>query len=310
MSLTFTVLASGSQGNASLVQAGDFGVLIDCGVGPKTLAARLKYAGLSWEHVNAIVLTHTHGDHWKERTLIRFCRSGVPLYCHPGHHGPLADCKAFTHLQAAGLIRSFHARKWFNLSPSLRCQALPIRHDSGATFGFRLETETRPFGPSCSLAYMTDLGTWDSVLAEALADVDLLALEFNHDVDMERSSGRGAHLVQRVLSDRGHLSNAQATALLKAVLRRSTPGRLQRVVQLHLSDECNCPNLAVQVARQALNEMACAAEVFAASQHEPSPCFHLTASAYLSPSRTTIAKRSSKKYSVSQSQPSLPGFDA
>jgi phosphoribosyl 1,2-cyclic phosphodiesterase len=309
MSLTLTVLASGSQGNASLVQAGDFGVLIDCGVGPRTLAARFKQAGLSWEQVNALVLTHTHGDHWKERTLVRFVQAGIPFYCHPGHHAPLADSEAFAQLQTAGLIRSFHARKWFELSPGLRCQALPIRHDSGATFGFRFERETENSGPGCSLAYLADLGTWDSALADALADVDLLALEFNHDVHMERTSGRGAYLIQRVLSDRGHLSNVQAKAFLKAILKRSTPGRLQRVVQLHLSDECNCPKLAAQVAREGLNEMASEAEVYTAFQHEPSPTFHLTASGPNPFMRSHSRKRSSRKHAVSQAQPSLPGFD-
>ena len=307
MSLKFTVLASGSQGNASLIQAGDFGVLIDCGISPRNLSVRLEQAALSWQHIHALILTHTHGDHWKERTLFRALKKAIPLYCHPGHHAPLTSSLAFTELKAAGLVRSFYARREFSLGPDLRCQALPIRHDSGATFGFRFESIAR-LDSRCSLAYLTDLGTWDSELAEAVANVDLLALEFNHDVEMERTSGRGTYLIKRVLGDRGHLSNAQAIAFVKAVLRRSVPGKLQRLVQLHLSDECNCPILASEVTRKALAELACDAELFTASQHEVSPVFHLQASAIPTFARARSLRRSIRNNS-DRFQPCLPGFD-
>jgi phosphoribosyl 1,2-cyclic phosphodiesterase len=308
MSLKFTVLASGSQGNASLIQAGDFGVLIDCGVGPRNLAARLEQAGLSWQHVKALILTHTHGDHWHERTLFRIFKMAIPLYCHPGHGVALASSLAFAELKAAGLVRTFHARREFMLGPDLRCRALPIRHDSGATFGFRFDSLTS-FDSRCSLAYLTDLGTWDADLAEAVANVDLLALEFNHDVEMERSSGRGYYLIKRVLGDRGHLSNAQAVAFVKAVLRRSIPGRLQRLVQLHLSDECNCPILAGKVARHALAELASTAELFTASQFEVSPVFHLQANAIQTFAGSRSHRRPIRNNSVDRFQPCLPGFD-
>ena len=88
MGLRFTVLASGSGGNASLVEAEGFGVLIDAGLGPRQLGARLASAGRSWSAVHAVLLTHTHSDHWKDRTLAHLQRRGVPFYCHPSHHQP------------------------------------------------------------------------------------------------------------------------------------------------------------------------------------------------------------------------------
>jgi phosphoribosyl 1,2-cyclic phosphodiesterase len=309
MSLKFTVLASGSEGNASLVQEGqgEFGVLIDCGLGPRKLANRLEQAGLSWQNIHALVLTHTHGDHWKERTLFRCFQRAIPLHCHPGHHGSFARSLAFKELKAAGLVRFFHSKKGFQLGPNLRCHPLPIRHDSGATFGFRFEIPAGPAGHLTSLAYLTDLGTWDSDLAEAVANVDLLALEFNHDVEMERNSGRGAYLIRRVLGDRGHLSNRQAIGFLKAVLKRSTPGRLQRIVQLHLSQDCNCPILAGQVTRQALVDLECHAELFTASQHEASPCFHVQG--FAMPAFTAPRSVRRSKRGDSAMQPCLPGFE-
>jgi hypothetical protein len=245
MDLRFTVLASGSSGNATFVDAGGFGVLIDIGLGPRQLGSRLACAALSWTDVHAVLLTHTHSDHWKDRTFAQLQRRGVPLFCHPQHHVDLGELSpAFARLHSAGLVRPFVAGLPFDLSPGLRCRAFPLRHDGGATFGFRLEGGSDLFGRSSSLAYAADLGCWDDGLVGALADVDLLAIEFNHDVELEYASGRMPRLIARVLGDDGHLSNAQAADLVRSVLARSTEGRPRHLVQLHLSRDCNRPALA------------------------------------------------------------------
>src|SRR5262245_45918699 len=89
MVLRFTVLASGSAGNAALVETDDFGVLIDAGLGPRQLGERLDAAGRSWDAVKAVLLTHTHTDHWKDRTLAHLRERQVPLFCHVQHHPQL-----------------------------------------------------------------------------------------------------------------------------------------------------------------------------------------------------------------------------
>src|ERR1700733_2235386 len=112
MGLCFTILASGSRGNASLIQTNGFGVLLDAGLGPRQLNDRLAAAGHSWDSVQAMLLTHTHSDHWNDRTLARLLRRRIPLYCHPGHHGVLNRYSpAFAQLTDAGLIRPFAARE-------------------------------------------------------------------------------------------------------------------------------------------------------------------------------------------------------
>ena len=88
MGLRFTVLASGSGGNATLVECDGFGLLIDAGLGPRQLATRLTAAGASWSSVHALLLTHTHSDHWRERTLSWLARAGIPLFCHSQHRRP------------------------------------------------------------------------------------------------------------------------------------------------------------------------------------------------------------------------------
>jgi phosphoribosyl 1,2-cyclic phosphodiesterase/uncharacterized protein (UPF0248 family) len=278
MGLRFTMLASGSRGNACLIQAGDFGVLLDAGLGPRQLGDRLRAAGLSWANVHAMLLTHTHSDHWNDRTLGSLLRRRLPLYCHHGHHAILKRYSiAFPQLEALGLVRGFVPGEELALAPGLRCRALPIRHDSGATFGFRLEGSPDLFGRAPAIGYAADLGTWDDELAGDLADVDLLALEFNHDVTLEHRSNRPAALIARVLGDEGHLSNDQAAALVRTILERSTPGRLCHLVQLHLSEDCNRPALARAAARQVLDRLSRATRLHTARQDAPGPAVDLEA---------------------------------
>src|SRR6266702_3989508 len=106
MPLRFTVLASGSSGNASVLQADGFGVLIDAGLGPRLLSARLAAVGLHWHHGHGALLTHTHSDHWKEKSLVHFGRRRIPLYCHAEHHATLHEfSRAFATLHLAQLVR-------------------------------------------------------------------------------------------------------------------------------------------------------------------------------------------------------------
>jgi len=278
MPLQFTVLASGSAGNASLIQAEDFSLLLDIGLGPRQLARRLAAVGASWSQIRAVLLTHTHSDHWKDKSLAHLRRLRIPLYCHATHREFLRNCgTGFKSLDAAKLVRGYDGGEEIVLAPGLRCRPLPLRHDGGPTFGFRLEAMGDLFSQPMALAYVADLGSWDETLAQALADVDLLALEFNHDVDLEHVSGRSPLLIARILGDEGHLSNVQASALLRRVLHLSPSGRLGQVVQLHLSRDCNRDELAAEAARTALTEAASLAQLYTARQDEPGPTLVLGA---------------------------------
>jgi phosphoribosyl 1,2-cyclic phosphodiesterase len=271
MPLRFTVLASGSSGNASLLEVDGFGLLLDAGLGPRQLAGRMAVAGAAWGQVQAVLLTHTHGDHWNGRTLTHLRRRRIPLYCHPAHQPVLASQGwAFTKLQTEGLVRTYDETAW-DLAPGLRCQPLRLRHDGGATYGFRFQGSGEGTNSAWALGYVADLGSWTPNLAQALADVDLLALEFNHDVDLEYASGRSPRLIARVLGAEGHLSNEQAAALLLQVLRRSTPGRLRYLVQLHLSRDCNHPTLAAEAAEAVLADEGHAVHIHTAAQDQTGP---------------------------------------
>ncbi|MBY0232054.1 MAG: MBL fold metallo-hydrolase, partial [Gemmataceae bacterium] len=266
--MRFTVLASGSAGNASVVQAGGSAVLIDAGLQPRLLEERLGMVGLAGAPLSCAVLTHTHGDHWNDAALSWLHERGAGLVCHPSHQPSLERSAGFRRMLEAGSVRFYASGEAVELAPGLKGRPHPVRHDSGATFAFRLEGPGDLFGSAAALGLATDLGVWDPSLAEALADCDVLAVEFNHDVGMQQASKRPQFLIDRVLGEYGHLSNEQAAAFLKAVLEFGE-GRLQHVVQLHLSRECNRPALARRAARAVLDELGCEARLHTATQHEP-----------------------------------------
>jgi phosphoribosyl 1,2-cyclic phosphodiesterase len=245
MTVQFGVLGSGSSGNACLVCADGFGLLIDAGLGPRTLERVLGDSGLSWDDVHAVILTHTHSDHCRHATLKHLARRGIPLYCHVRQQAALHGWSdAALCLEDADLFRNFELDAPLSLGP-MSCRPFAVPHDDTLTCGFRFD------GDGWSIGYAADLGSWSRDIAARLANVDLLALEFNHDVELQRGSGRTPWLISRNLGRFGHLSNVQAAGLFQAVLRESRPGRLRHLVQLHLSEQCN----SVQLARAAVVDL-------------------------------------------------------
>src|SRR5437868_478931 len=178
--MRFCVLASGSSGNASLLMDGSFGVLVDLGLGPRSLARRLADVGASWDDVSVALLTHVHGDHWNENTLAHLERRDIPLYCHQSHATALKyESPAFAGLLENNRLFFYELNTAFTLAEGIVCRPLDLNHDAGITCGFRFEGGPDRLGQTWALAYAADLGSWDPALAEALADVEVLALEFN-----------------------------------------------------------------------------------------------------------------------------------
>ena len=272
MSITFHVLASGSSGNACVLDIGGFGVLVDFGLSPRLLAPRMQKCKISWDRIHAVVLTHEHGDHWRASTLTQLAKLGLPLYCHRDHvHALDRGSRAFAALASSGLLRHYEPGETVRLHRDCECVPFPLDHDGIMTCGFRFN------GPDWAVGYAADLGCWRPELADQLADVDVLAIEFNHDVAMQLSSGRHPLLIRRVLGDQGHLSNEQGAALFSEVLRRSSPGKIKHLVQLHLSRECNRPELAWSSAQAVVEQMDAELSIHTTVQGRPSPAIRLGA---------------------------------
>lgn len=280
MPARFCMLASGSAGNCAFLQTEGFGLLIDIGIGPRVLASRLAAIGASFRDIHAVLLTHTHTDHWKDLSFGLLVRQRIPLYCSPRHHADLTRFGGnFAPLIAAGLVRAFDADKKIGLPTGISARPIELPHDSDPTYGFRIDGPPGLYGAQWSLGYAADLGECRPNLTELFADVNVLALEFNHCEQMQRASGRPRMLIDRVLGEHGHLSNRQAAAAVQTVVRASAPGSLRHLVQLHLSRDCNRPTLAAAMGRQALSDVGSMAAVTTAQQYATSRIISLDANA-------------------------------
>ncbi|MCX7791552.1 MAG: MBL fold metallo-hydrolase [Chloroflexaceae bacterium] len=235
MTLTITALASGSNGNALLARHGDAAVLIDCGVALRTLEALLRCQGLSASQINAVLLTHEHGDHsLGVAALAR--RHGVPVVCNRATRealGPALQGLAVEELPVGELaaIGPFEVRSF------------PVAHDAAEPVGLRLSAG------GATVAVAVDLGSWDDATVAALRGADLLVVEANHDRELLRAAPYPLAIQQRICGARGHLDNVQCGALLA----RACAGAVCDVWLAHLSAQTNSPQVALAGVRRVLD---------------------------------------------------------
>jgi phosphoribosyl 1,2-cyclic phosphodiesterase len=215
------------------VQDGDIAILVDCGVGPKTLKQGFSLAGRDPEQLSALLVTHEHVDH--VRSVGWIAKRGVPIATTNGT------------AQAAGLARSAHTRIADGSQVTfdgIRVLPISVSHDAAEPCGFFLEMS------DARITVVTDLGCSSDALIEPIANSDLVVLEANHDEAMLRRGPYPAHLKRRVLSSQGHLSNAHCGELLsKALSGRTTPITIWLA---HLSQVNNTPAIAVNTVQRML----------------------------------------------------------
>lgn len=312
MTFQFAVLGSGSRGNSALVRHGEGpGLLIDVGFGPRAIDQRLSNVGSDWSRIAAVVLTHTHGDHVESSTLQTMAKRGIALYCHEGHRDVLDADAGFQQLERHDLVR-FYDNQPFLAMCGYRVEPIPLRHDGGPTFGFRIECVARRRTRAVSVGYLADTGSWTDAMADSLSDVDILGVEFNHDVALQKSSGRSPALIARNLGDRGHLSNRQGAELVRSVLARSGREKVGHLVLLHLSEQCNRPELALREAREAVRAAGRRVTIHAALQSPAHPDLRIgTHRALPRPSMNVLTGNRAARpaRAVSPTAALLPGLD-
>jgi phosphoribosyl 1,2-cyclic phosphodiesterase len=203
----------------------------------------------------------------------------------------------------------FNETRPLEIAPGLTVQPIRVSHDAEPTFAFRIDYGDAN-GMGWSIGYASDLGCGSAKLIEAFSGVDILALEFNHDVRLEERSRRPKVLIDRVLSDFGHLSNCQAAELTTKILTHSGVEYPSHLVQLHLSKECNRPELAAAAGRETLARLKISTEVVTARQDAATKPISLVGKVALV--NRSLGRKSAPSCAVPRPcvQPSLPGFDA
>jgi phosphoribosyl 1,2-cyclic phosphodiesterase len=226
--LRFSVLSSGSSGNAIYVETGERGFLVDAGLSCSRLRGLLARVGRDLSDVSAVLLTHGHADHTSGvRSLLRECK--MPLYAAPG----VAETVGAAPVDVGEALDLGGAGATF----------FEVPHDA-PTYGLRISNGER------TGALATDLGEVGPETLRALRGADAVVLEANHDPGWLRRGPYSADLKRRVASPDGHLSNHQAAEAACAL----APHGLKDLVLAHLSETNNSPARACGTVRRALRE--------------------------------------------------------
>ena len=249
------ILGSGSAGNAVVLESAGRRLLIDAGFSCRQLENRMGSLGCEASTIDALLLTHEHGDHCTGADVF-LRRYGVPVYA---TEGTLNSVKLSAEARSAS--RSICSGEPFEVN-GFYVEPFAIPHDAAEPVGFVVEdSEGHRFGLA------SDMGSRSQLAWGRLRDLDILILETNHDLHMLRSGPYPWALKQRVAGRYGHLSNREAADGLPDLLS----SRLSTLVLYHLSKTNNLPALASETIGERLDREGSLARIVVAEQDNPSP---------------------------------------
>lgn len=227
------MLGSGSAGNATLVSHPGARVLIDVGFSCRDVSRRLAEVGVNPDAVDAVLITHSHGDHTRGARLLSQ-RHGVPVYSTDAARREWGDEDVAV---------------WRRLAPGrviaigdLRFVPFEVPHDASETLAFRIDT------PEGAIGYATDVGALTETLIDRFRDCRVLVIESNHATELLRVSPYARSTRERIAGSGGHLSNES----LAAFVRDHMGAPVRCLVLAHLSRVNNLPELAEMTCRSAL----------------------------------------------------------
>ena len=241
--MKIVVIQSGSKGNATLIIEKGRVLLIDMGITLKSLKEALIMEGLNIMSIDAMLLTHEHSDHTAGISYL----PPLPIYCTKETYDA-PNCEYVEPFQK------------FVIGP-FTINPVSTSHDVKNPIGFIIETEKE------KLVYVTDTGKITGKTLQKMKNADYYVIESNHDVDMLMATNRPWFLKQRILSNKGHLSNEQsATYMTRCVGKRT-----KQIILAHLSEEANDPCLALDTYEKIFEKAGISQEnleIFCANQHK------------------------------------------
>ena len=251
-----SVLASGSKGNSTLIRTDKLNILIDAGMNLKYLKEQLSYFELVPNDINYIFITHTHKDHVGAlETFIK--HSDATICLGKKMYEDLEYLKTYDNI----LILD----KMLELEDVL-IETIKTSHDASESLGYIFTSNNK------SLVYVTDTGYINNKYFTKIYNKNMYVMESNHDVEMLMHGAYPPWLKQRVLSDRGHLSNKASSFYLSKLIGDNT----NYVVLAHLSHENNTEEIAMKTLNDTLNEYDVQFKnIFIARQNEKTKDFIL-----------------------------------
>lgn len=232
-------IASGSSGNCIYVGSEATNLLVDVGISARRTEAGLNTLGLTARDLDGILITHEHKDHMAGLAVLTK-KLQVPVYATRGTIDAILkdDREKGKGVLDPQMFVAIQEDQKFTVK-DMTVNPMRISHDAAQPVGYRIGYGSKKVG------ICTDLGTYNDYIVECLKGMDAILLEANHDVHMLQVGPYPYYLKQRILGDRGHLSNENAGRLLCRILHDG----LQGIVLGHLSKENNLPELAYEAVR-------------------------------------------------------------
>ncbi len=228
-------IASGSSGNCICVGNERSHVMIDCGISGKKIEAGMNEMNYTTADCDALLITHEHSDHIAGLGVIAR-KYGLPIYATAGTIAAIKRMKSLGKIDE-GLFHVIRPDEEFCVG-ELTIRPLHISHDAADPVAYIVKDESK----DRRIGVITDLGTYDDYIIKEIYGLDALLLEANHDVQMLMAGSYPYPLKQRILGERGHLSNELSGQLLGKVLH----DRMRYVLLGHLSRENNYAQLALE----------------------------------------------------------------
>ena len=230
--LRFISFGSGSSGNCYLLTTPTDGLLIDIGVGLRSLKKNFRDYGLSFSQVHHVLVTHDHADHIK--SVGSFSKDQhVPVYTTKVVHEGITKNYCVQQKVPSDYVNDVEKGTSFTIGDFM-ITSFGVQHDSSDNVGYMVEAEGTAFCVITDAGYVTD------EMKEYISKADYLVIEANHDVEMVKNGPYPAFLKERILSHTGHLSNVECGEALVENMSE----HLKHVWLCHLSEENNHPELA------------------------------------------------------------------
>lgn len=251
--MKFSVLGSGSTGNAVLIVAGETRVLVDAGMSAKETVRRLALMGEDASRLDGVIITHEHGDHAGGlRVLLKSLQcpvyiSGQTREAYIGERRGVSNDEPRKRTDVLrDRVEEIESSKDFRIG-AIDFHPFTVPHDAVDNFGFTAMHE------GVKIATLMDFGCITTLITERLRGCAAIVIESNHSRDMLKACEVYPwELKQRILSRTGHLSNEDVAVWL----RDSFDGTARHIVLAHLSQRANNPYVAKLTAESALQERA------------------------------------------------------
>lgn len=239
MEISFISLASGSSGNCYYLGTEEYGILIDAGIGIRTIKKHLKEISVTFEKIYAVFVTHDHADHIKSIGHLGE-KQHIPVYTTAKIHEGINRSYCITE-KLSTCVRYIEKGQTISIRDFNIC-AFEVPHDGTDNVGYHIQIDGKAF------SFLTDLGHITPTAAEYICKANYLILETNYDEEMLRMGSYPHHLKKRIASLNGHLSNHEAAEFLA----ENFSDNLRYIWLCHLSKDNNHPELAYKTVEMKL----------------------------------------------------------